>query len=464
MAKAKSFSIDKFVEEAILQNVERFGADSVYAAAEHKEKLLTVPIPHLSLQWLVESTGWPLGRYTQSAGPFGSFKSSFAFQLCDWFLRAGGIVLDIDTEGKTSAELRNSVVSSEFTDKSNKVCRRFQHGVATSINEWQRMLVYNLENFKQKLADTGTDKVDAPPYLLVVDSLNGVSSEESIKRLMENGSSAGRAFSEDPMVISRFYKESSGFVGALPVCVHLTNHEKPDLMQANVMRRPGGVAPDYYATLDIQFKRGPYGTAMGTAATYEYTTYNGRTVKMKMRKSSMGTNGKELCVCFKWTYKVDASGRMEQVSWWDFEEATAMLIQKFAKRLKHLIDVASVAKRLKAGNTYPHFYVTGGNEALCSGLPTSADTALPANVFGALIESNPALMAELQNELHIHPHPIVTRAQEFMPNTTRQRAMYALVGQAALLGGAVAEDEFAGKGENEVTDVTAEDLGLGLGD
>jgi len=401
--KKQAFNIDGFMDEALAESRRVFGEDLTFTAAEGGAKQLVVPIPPISVRWLIGASGWPLSRFTQSAGPYASFKSSFGDQLADWYLKAGGVVAKIDTENKSSASLTSSILAPEFSDINNPLHGRCHRSGTHTIDEWNRMVNQRMTALEELSKKSGKPSF---PSLWIVDSMMGVDSATASDKFKTEGVGAGRTFSDASLILSQFFRSVTGLMVGYPVTLHMVHHEHPHMSQANATRRTGGVAPDYYATLDIQFKTGPYQTVLGKADEFNRVDYSARTVRLRVRKNSMGADGKEMVTLFKWIYVTDPeTGAQVQRSWWDWSGSTSDVLLKNNAALERsgLFTLKKTSKNV-IGELYWVDQCLSPDFADL--LPDKEETALPAAEFGAMVESLPtALRDRVERALNITQYP-----------------------------------------------------------
>jgi len=392
------------VIDVSLQSAQQeFGKEFCYTAAEHEDYQCGFEIPPLSLRWLIESDSWPLSRFTQSGGPKGTMKSTFCFQLEAWVLEVGGLVKHIDTENKTSMSLMRAVIPPRFFDKSHPDHRRFQILPATSVEMWQAMASNMVKTVKEFSASVGNT---TPPFpiLIAVDSLLGSKSNEAIAHVEASGEGQGRGYSDAPILISNYLGAYPNLVIGWPIVLHTVSHEKPGVTTGG-MTRAGGMAPGFYASLDIQFRLAAeaasgISSALTQSARIDRVDLKGKNIKLTLKKSSMGSDiGKEMVVPFLWRYELDAAtGQQRQIAWWDWQSTTAMVLKKEAKTLAK-IDVDIQFERKGQGR---------GEYFWSSTLGISKADAVPATDFGRAIENdNPELRAHIEAALHIQKHTVV---------------------------------------------------------
>jgi hypothetical protein len=389
---------DAFVDTALAEAERAFGKSKCYVAAEHEAHQLVMEIPPLSLRWLIESNGWPLSRFTQSGGPFGTHKSCFCFQLEAWYLEAGGIASHLDTENKTSSSLMQSIIPRKYFDKNCPEHRRLQFRNALSINEWQSMLIQQHHVLKELVEKAG--RKPHFPSLWCVDSLRGSHSEEAIEHIEKEHEAQGRGFSDAPILISNFLGTFPNQLLGWPITLHVSHHEKPAL-GTHGMSRAGGKAPDFYASVDIQFRRGgssalSQGEKIGEQAKSPTAT-RGRNITLNTRKSSLGPDmGKKMVVPFVWKFEADpVTGEEHQVSWWDWNSTTAMLLLEYRGSIKHIMDIDSRRKQ------------NVGETVWSKALGVTDKDPLTASEFGALVQGH-QLRPAIEDALRIQRHPLLT--------------------------------------------------------
>lgn len=383
MAKKSQCSIDDFVDSALKAAESQFGAERCYVAASHESRQRVLPIKHLSLRWLIAMNGWPLGRVSQSGGPFGTHKSSFIFQLIAWYLEAGGFAAFIDTEYKTSGSLMRSIIDKEFMDRDNPKSRRLHFTNASTVNDWQR----TLSMYRQELGKLNSKP--SFPIFMAVDSMMGAGGETGLEHIKTEGDAPGRGYSDEALLIKQYMQNFPNTLLGWPITVHFSHHEKP-AMGGMGMSRTGGKAPDFYATLDMQFRRGGV-TCLGKSMEINRTNFDARAITLDVRKNALASDiGKKLTVLFCWRFDKVSN---QQVSWWDWTGATAMVLANEAKLLKDIIDVNHETRQ------------TVGEVFWSDCLGISHAAAVPASEFGTIIESHD-LRSTIETALNIQNLPV----------------------------------------------------------
>jgi len=379
---AKKKDIPDFLQLAAESAQRRIGSNRHYMLAEDKQHHYGVPIPNLVVQWLICNTVWPLQRLSLSGGTPKSGKSAFTFEMMNWYLAAGGSVHCIDTENKHSTDLMPSILHATPEELQSRV----QVSTVTLLEEWQALVTDEVTLMSDYITKTGGKGLTAG-RLIVVDSLTGPEAGET-RTSIESTGSTSRTYSASALLLSSYMRYLGGALLGLPLTVHATNHEKKQMSTrgpAVGMRRPGGNAPDFQASLDIQFKK------VSTIDWLASQGVQGNVVQLRMRNNSDGSSvGKTAVVPFLWQYTEDAAAPdgYRQVSWWDWGQATVLLLAGKKSQIKHIMDINI------AGAEYNKI-------AWSKTLGITKEDACPAAKFSALIHSNPELLAGLQRALHI---------------------------------------------------------------
>ena len=384
--KTPESKISPFVLAAMRTAERVIGKERCYVAADHEKRQTGIPIPALAMRYLADSSVWPLQRITLSGGAQSTFKSAFIFELERWFLDAGGVVAHVDTENKTSSSFMYSIIPEKyFTDDDFKM--RLQFANCATINDWQQVITGYVTTAREHVKDY--KKRPDEPLLIAVDSLMGSGSEESKEHIASEGEAQGRGYSDAPILISQFLRDlSTGLIG-LPITIHASNHEKPDISGKGV-RRAGGSAPDFYASLDLRFQKGNRTGETYGSGEVSRRNLEGRTITMTVRKSSIGPDNRQIAVPFYWTY--DAEQGNKQVSWWDWNAATAQLLFLNKSQLKDAFEIASVRKD-RVGDVY-----------WSRDLGITEKDPASGSDFGKLIETNPEVLARVEAALKIQKH------------------------------------------------------------
>ncbi len=352
-----------------------------------------VPVPSIALQFLINSNGWPLGRRTSSAGDAKTGKSTFSYQLGAWFIEAGGIVNIIDTEGKPACDSLESVVRS--VDLPREVLEaRYRITGATTIEQWQSIVLKQAEHLKTTFSKPSDCKM---PSLIVLDTLAGVNSKAGSDEIVENG--GGVAMSRVGQLNAKanyqFFREGEEMSldkatgERWPTLFHYVNQEQArgDGFPGKV--RSGGVAQDYYTSLDLVFKKGGTSAYNTAKAKSPGCGKEGVVVTVGVRFSTMGPDNKNHTISLPALveYYKDDNGDKRSCVLFDWGAADTHFLSQHYKKIKNVFDMETK-------------YVNGhGQYAKSSTLGVTE--FIKAREFGLLLQKNKKVMKLLRNELGI---------------------------------------------------------------
>jgi len=426
--KAKKQSMISLVQKSVMKaSRERFGVERACVGGDHKRRQFGVEIPALALQYLVALNVWPLQRITQSQGEQYTCKSAFIFQLHKWFLDAGGYVIHIDTENKTSVSLQPAILGNDLffepvLDKAGEPVlddKGFPTFVGnpllqmyplSTVNDWQVQVTESIKDIKAiakeqlKNRPAHLRKVDFPT-LITIDSMMGTRTNEAAKYVEKTGEGQGRTFSDAPLLIANYMRDLPDRLVGWPITVHFSHHELADVSKPGSHRHAGGKAVDFRATFDLRFVLGaktfkPDGTYGGSKKDYKgvgsRAGVEGKYISITPTKNSEGPNVKRVInVPFIWNYveAPELEAGFKQVAWWDWDEALTDLLVSKQKELAHIMDV----NKGKCGRCVGYWSASLGM--------TSKD-AVESHTFGRMVEETPALRKALSREFgieHITP-------------------------------------------------------------
>jgi hypothetical protein len=206
-----------------------------------------------------------------------------------WFINAGGFVLLVDTEEKTSDTLAMSIMYR----LSASARKRFQYAKAGSITEAQELINF----FKEKAKEfrKGLKPEQQFGILVIWDSLTGNATEDQQAKVKKEGSAPVRAFPEQALQISNFYKSytvDDAFITLMHV-QHAKKNNDPNAVGDDEFIPNGGLEPKYKAS---------YHFRMTSVKDIESQDWAGKQVRVKMIKSSLGENHRQLVLRVLWRH------------------------------------------------------------------------------------------------------------------------------------------------------------------
>ena len=389
MAPKKS-KVPSFAQVILGVGKDVVGTEMCYDALDHKNRLTGIPIEPISLQWLINSNIWPVNRVTQSGGAPKTKKSTFSQWLATNFLRHGGIVVILDTEGKLSGETIEDLIGdrdlvARYRDRNNYILMQ-----PRVLEDWQSVIFNTISEYeKHKKRD------ELPPTLFIVDSLQGVNSADADEELADSGHGVGqsRAGQLAAKQIHQFMRGIGNRLNRVPIGIHIVSKELPGENYAKV--RGGGLASDFQCVLDLQFRTGGTSAYNNSLATEPGAGKHGSIIRMSMRYSAIGpdTKDREITVPVIHRYVTDPeTGRSHVAQFYDWGAADAHFLYQRRERIKRTFHIDGK-------------YVKGyGLKCWSDTLGIKEKDALFASAFGLIVQGNPEVMEALQNEMFITYH------------------------------------------------------------
>lgn len=306
---------------------------TICVASEASIKVIGVPLPALSMEYVIQNTVWPLERVAQIVGREGTCKSFFTFEVCRWFRRLGGGGILFENETKYSPEAAMSILGYDSEVLGYTPCE--------NLEDWQSKMQWFIQQTKHNMI--GTKKEKGPgkvyPVVYILDSLMGKLSAESMQNIETTGH-VSRAHPLEALKITPFLKAIPSRIRRWPMALICTNHLKKG--QASTGGQPertkaGGVQLNFQETFELQLNR---------CKQFHISTakYDGVHLEMKCYKNSLGNTGRKLFVDVHWWDEPDPkTGRMVQQTRWQWHAATTRLILNMpgslGERLRTVVDL-----------------------------------------------------------------------------------------------------------------------------
>ena len=385
MAKKKEEKVESsFLANVLKANEEKFG-ERVYLAHESDRKIFGIPLTSLALMYVIDSTVLPLNKIIGIAGYPASHKSSLGFDFMRMVCDCGGYGNLVETENKMSPSLIRSLLRQHYDSKRVFITQ------AADINEAQTAMTQTLTAVKKN------DENRKQLFGMMLDSLTGADTEETVNKLFDEGS-LGRSFPTAALSWTGFFKGWCGSLIDWPILFLFINHLKEKASQTGgppSETTPGGAAQRFHASIYLFMK-----TFNNNPNVRQTVTIGGkiikrlnrtRTIRIACHKNSLGDNGRQIVVDFTW-YNDDQDN---QVSYFDWDEATAVMLAAMQSDKsrdvdkKGLRDIVDVSER------------SGEYSSSVLGVK-----GITGNELGHAVHSNPKLMAELIRFFPIKQHPV----------------------------------------------------------
>ena len=255
----------------ILERVKLEGVDPA-----HRSPIYGVPMPGITMHWLIGLPYWPLGRIIHLAGPEKSYKTSLGYEIGRWFIDHGGYLVYVHTEGRDNPAQRESILGSS---------ERVVVMMADTVEQWNRQVL----GVVQACIDARDEGDPVPPMCIVIDSLVGTLSEHGMKQIERDGF-AQSAFPRDALITTRFLQYLTKKINDLPISVIIINHLRPDLNSFNpsAKRTPGGSSIKYFEFIEI------WSDALAPTPKGEVP------MQLSVRNSTVGPPGRGISTLIRW--------------------------------------------------------------------------------------------------------------------------------------------------------------------
>lgn len=368
---------------------DRRGVTGAFMGDKFKEYQWGVRIPHLMMEHLFCLNVIPMPTIIELAGMQGSCKSAFLQYLMRIFAELGMNAHMIETEGKMSWTLFESILR-EYISKTGLTPGPM------SQEDWMGEFLYSCANYRKAYSasleaykkSNGAEPLLAP-FLEGLDSLGGAPSDETMKTT-DKDKSVGRSFPIEALKNSRFFPQIPVRMRDLPMVFVYTNHEQTRIAEQKgpfSVQGPrssqGGHRPDFFCGLRIFFEQQTNPSTVGGVTT--------QLLKLETVKNSFGEKHRSfsLPMCWKTVYD-EETGEDHQETWFDWESTLA----------NFLAPPDSIKPKFQKSELKKLITVVRHSEASFSCKELGLDKVSPHDI-GAAIEAEPDLVKELRPILGI---------------------------------------------------------------
>jgi len=406
MARAKATPVSDIddITKSLIGDLNKEGASTTaYLQGDHAGHTFGPLIPHLAFQWLVGGINvLPCQRHIGVSGLPKSFKSTLLMDIGNWYLRAGGMHIAFDNEGKTSASMLEALTKFDpETEKLAQTRRIFKE--TGSVEEWQSMVTAAIKRAK-KVADR--PKGQRIPILITIDSLNGKSSDATAEKIKKEGSADARAFPVEAAQITRFFK-GTGLIGTtanIGYVQHLVQDlSAPPGYGGPAYKESGAAISSYQGSVHLRVRKGAaVDKASHTGARVQGPPVEGYTLWLQTERSCLGPDHRQLAVDVLWQYLDAEDGGTQQLMWYDWDGALGRLLVEmiYNDKVLHTYD----RDRLKAALAFTQLKT---NVVKCAELNLEEASFTD---FGKAIQANPEVREKISKFLRIVKYPDVQEA------------------------------------------------------
>jgi hypothetical protein len=303
-------------------------------AGEARKLVVGIPLPSLSLMYLLQSSVLPVGRLYQIIGEEGSSKSSFLAEMMRWVLIHSGYTMIFETEAKDIAEMREAI----WEHNKNWLDTRSYIQPCDSLEQWMMTLgkeIGEITRYNEGYGNTpGLGWKN--PYIFGVDAFTSAAADETITKIDKEGA-PGRNFPIEANLISQYGHTWTDKLRGTSIIVAGTNHMKPKVDdRGNVMpHSPGGKSIKFHESLEFWMQR---------QGTYKDAAKNGVWLWIQMIKNSIGERLKSVRVAMVWDWAYNEEiADFRQRAYFDWHTATLDTLLRFeadkdSKKTWHAIN------------------------------------------------------------------------------------------------------------------------------
>ncbi|MEM3061947.1 MAG: hypothetical protein QW303_00175 [Nitrososphaerota archaeon] len=206
----------------------------------HYSTYLSLPLPSISLRYLLQYDGFPLGCFVLIIGEKASFKTNLSCFFASLHNQQDGFTIFLDTEGG-AAPIAKAILGDNLILED-----------CPSIENWYEKLKIYSEKLEAAVA-----KGRVYPVCFIIDSIAGSESEKTASKIDEEGISAVSIPTEARM-ISAILRHKHKVLLTNPFTIIGTNHIKKvigNTTNPDEEYFPGGKALAYHAQIILKVKK-----------------------------------------------------------------------------------------------------------------------------------------------------------------------------------------------------------------
>ncbi len=381
-----------------------YGDAGITTAGEAGRLVLGIPLPSLAFEYLIQNSVFPLTRVVQLVGPPKTCKSGLCFEISKWFWeRSAGNTMLFENEGKYSPDWASSIIGWDNP-------HTLGHTPCTSVEDWQRKMKKFI--IQAKTYATGTAKEPGPgrvmPSLIILDSLMGKLSETTLKNIELRGY-AEKHFAVEALQITEYLKAISSEFQEWPMSLLVVNHLKMGKTAQGLpeRRKAGGYHMTFQESLELEMAPVMNGK-ISLAAKPNRPAISGKSTRIKCMHNALGQEGRSIIVDILWWQEAGPTGRMRQITAWDWHAATVRLLTdpSFAAgiraNIRDIVDLRGVGGEEKSKLFWSK--TLGVSEA----------TPMSASQIGQVIFDNREVTRELRNLFGIKVRRPFSTGEDFL--------------------------------------------------
>lgn len=359
-----------------------FGKHGISTCDEFFDSIEGIPIEdNIPLQYLVGIDVIPLHRVFHLVGEPASFKSTMAWYFAYLFLQNQGLVAWLDTEHKSNPDMVKAFLQGDMEGYSKRVLVHILRSMDHTLKAMQRHAAWYDEKVPSKEV----------PFMLLLDSLGAVTSEDSIANMDKGGKAVdGPSFvhaHRAAELTEQFRAYVPTHLANKPMFLLCTNHLKKAIDSNRPSHLPpeertgGGIGKDFASTCTIRMQAAK---DMSTAGETKKLLF------MKTIKASLAPTGRRIQVIMTMKRNpdlLDNDGKPVEMAFFDWNTALCELLiddkQVSKTAVKNIVQVTQINK----------------SKYNCTTLGLSG---VHPRELGAAIHANKEIREALQDLLGIH--------------------------------------------------------------
>lgn len=218
--------------------------DCIFSGGEEAGLLICLPVPSLSVRYLLQQEGWPLNRFTMLVGEQESCKSSFLYEIIRWHNLQKGFGVVIDTEFKPAPELMWSILNYNYNACAYE---KFK-----TLEGWCKGLKDSIQVTKTALDAKGR----IIPFCFGVDALTSTLDEKEYNRLGKEGVPE-KHFAVVAAMLTDYIKFITKELDEYPFSLVGINQLKPATSPtgATIRNISGGKGLRFHQAMEIELRR-----------------------------------------------------------------------------------------------------------------------------------------------------------------------------------------------------------------
>lgn len=394
---------DVMMNKLMQLSKDKFGHGGLFAGTNWDKLIVGLPMPALSLEWLIGQDVLPLSTVYLLNGPPGSCKSALLYEMFRWFANAKGIGRLFDTELKLSKTLLPSIMGYTKMEHCPVLVQR-----CYTVEDCQEKFTQGVRDIKHVLE--GTAEEPGPgrkiPVALGIDSVMGRGSQEDVEKILKEGS-ANRGWPVGTLKYTRYLRTMiAPLIENWPFAVILLNHFKEAANEQGQIevKKPGGDFQQYQGSVEL--RTGVWRSKLKAAS------FSGIGIRIKCPKNSLSETHREILTRMKWWNEPIGHNPVTDMpilyprTVWDWGWSTVDLLSKATgvvrERLKEydlLVNVKSPTADVEC-------------MAQCKALGMGKTDWENFSTVGEAIHANPVLMEKYRSALAIERNPVLRGSYE----------------------------------------------------